>query len=206
MAINPPSDLVLGAVLAADPAKYRAAAERLQRARASAGEWSAVTSSTPQSNASPYSDVQSGPDSKPAAAPAATSSPSAPWVTPQTASRAVPRTVGRTPDAFAQLEAFVLQSFIQTMLPSSGSSQAFFGKGTAGEVWKSMLAEKLGAELARSGQVGLAKRLAAGRTVAGEAGSFSGAALGGISRTSPSLLSALTDLQDAASVKSSERS
>ena len=78
---------------------------------------------------------------------------------------------------------------------------------TAGEVWKSMLAEKLGAELARSGQVGLAKRLAAGRTVAGEAGSFSGAAIGGISRTSPSLLSALTDLQqDATSVKSSERS
>ncbi|MGE0849536.1 MAG: rod-binding protein [Hyphomicrobiaceae bacterium] len=206
MAINPPSDLVLGAVLAADPAKYRAAAERLQRARASAGEWSAVTSPAPQSNASPYSDVQSGPDSKPAAAPAATSNSSPPWAATQTASRAVPRTAGKTPDAFAQLEAFVLQSFIQTMLPSSGSSQTFFGKGTAGEVWKSMLAEKLGAELARSGQVGLAKRLAAGRTVAGEAGSFSGAALGGISRTSPSLLSALTDLQDATSVESSERS
>jgi hypothetical protein len=44
------------------------------------------------------------------------------------------------------------------MLPQH--APAMFGKGTAGEVWKSMLAEKMGAELARSGQVGIAKRLA----------------------------------------------
>ena len=37
MAINPPSDIVLGAVLAADPAKYRAAAERLKRASGDTG-------------------------------------------------------------------------------------------------------------------------------------------------------------------------
>ena len=55
----------------------------------------------------------------------------------------------------------MLQSFIQSMLPKN--AKHVFGKGTAGEVWKSMLAEKLGAEIARSGQVGLAKRLAAGR-------------------------------------------
>ena len=48
------------------------------------------------------------------------------------------------------------------MLPKN--SQAFFGKGTAGEVWKSMLAEKLGAQMASSDQVGLAKRLAVGRS------------------------------------------
>ena len=55
----------------------------------------------------------------------------------------------------------MLQTFIQSMLPKN--AQHVFGKGTAGEVWKSMLAEKLGAEIARSGQVGIAKRLAAGR-------------------------------------------
>jgi hypothetical protein len=69
---------------------------------------------------------------------------------------------GKPPDAFAQLEAFVLQTFVQTMLPKD--SKTFFGKGTAGEVWKSMLAEKLGAQIASSNQLGLAKRLAAGRT------------------------------------------
>ena len=44
----------------------------------------------------------------------------------------------------AQLEAFVLQTFIQSMLPKNATH--VFGKGTAGEVWKSMLAEKLGHE------------------------------------------------------------
>jgi hypothetical protein len=64
-------------------------------------------------------------------------------------------------DAFGQLEAFVLQTFIQSMLPKN--AQHVYGKGTAGEVWKSMLAEKLGNEIARSGQMGIAKRLASGR-------------------------------------------
>jgi Rod binding domain-containing protein len=53
------------------------------------------------------------------------------------------------------------QTFIQSMLPKN--AQHVFGKGTAGEVWKSMLAEKLGSEIARSGQLGIAKRLASAR-------------------------------------------
>lgn len=99
-----------------------------------------------------------------------------------------PARVRKSPDAFAQLEAFVLQTFVQTMLPSA--SKAFFGKGTAGEVWKSMLAEKLGAELARSGQVGLAGRLAAGRDQPA-AGAATSALLGGAVPASPALLGAL---------------
>jgi hypothetical protein len=63
-------------------------------------------------------------------------------------------------DAYGQFEAFVLQTFVQSMLPKNATS--VFGSGTAGEVWKSMLAEKMGGELARSGQVGIARRLAAG--------------------------------------------
>ncbi|MGH7871515.1 MAG: rod-binding protein, partial [Candidatus Binatia bacterium] len=63
-------------------------------------------------------------------------------------------------DAFGQFEAFVLQSFVQSMLPQKAAM--VYGKGTAGEVWKSMLAEKLGAQLAQSGQIGIARRLASG--------------------------------------------
>ena len=63
-------------------------------------------------------------------------------------------------DAYGQFEAFVLQSFVQSMLPKNATN--VFGKGSAGEFWKSMLAEKMGEELARSGQVGIARRLAAG--------------------------------------------
>ena len=46
------------------------------------------------------------------------------------------------------------------MLPKNATT--VFGKGSAGEFWRSMLAEKMGDELARSGQVGIARRLAAG--------------------------------------------
>lgn len=75
--------------------------------------------------------------------------------------------MGRAPEratpaagAFHQLEAFVLQTFVQSMMPKH--AETFFGKGTAGEIWKSMLSEKLGAQLAQSGKIGLAERLAAG--------------------------------------------
>jgi peptidoglycan hydrolase FlgJ len=192
VAINPPSDLVLGSVLAADPAKYREAAERLQRA---AGARSAAVAAA----ASPEPTAE-----KPAAATAAAvPPPAAPRLASTPVQAAPPRQAGKAPDAFAQLEAFVLQSFIQTMLPSSASGQAFFGKGTAGEVWKSMLAEKLGAELARSGQVGLAKRLGQGNAPMSP---MSAAALGGVSKAPPSLLDALPYLQSSLVAKSSERS
>ena len=53
-----------------------------------------------------------------------------------------------------------MQTFIQSMLPKN--AKHVFGKGLAGDIWRSMLAEKLANEMARSGQVGLAKRLQAG--------------------------------------------
>ena len=179
MAINPPSDIVLGAILAADPSKYRAAADRLSRAGGNAGSEFVAAATRP-----------SGSARKPAGtAPEATSANvQGPSTTPGRA--------GKPPGAFAQLEAFVLQSFIQTMLPKN--SQSFFGKGTAGEVWKSMLAEKLGAQIASSGQVGLAKRLAAGRSDAPAAGTLPAATLGDPVRTSPALMSILPYIRSSA--------
>jgi flagellar protein FlgJ len=69
-------------------------------------------------------------------------------------------------DAYGKFEAFVLQSFLESMLPKNAT--AVFGKGSAGEFWRSMLAEKLGTELARSGQVGIAQRLAEGASHASQ--------------------------------------
>jgi hypothetical protein len=181
VAINPPSDLVLGAVLAADPAKYRAAAQRLQGLGGVDGSEApapAATSSWPA--AVKAADGQAAP---PASTPGDARLPVA-------STRSALAQARKAPDAFAKLEAFVLQSFIQAMLPSN--SEALFGKGTAGEVWKSMLAEKLGDELARSNQVGLAKRLAAGR-IAATAGPP--VAAGGGATLSPALVSALPYLQ-----------
>jgi Rod binding domain-containing protein len=66
---------------------------------------------------------------------------------------------GKSAEAFRQFESFVLQSFIETMLPKNAES--VFGKGTAGGIWKSMLAEKLADQISRNGGVGIAQRIAA---------------------------------------------
>ncbi len=63
-------------------------------------------------------------------------------------------------EAFRQFESFILQSFIETMLPKNAES--VFGSGTAGGVWKSMLAEKLADQISRSGGIGIAQRIAKG--------------------------------------------
>ncbi|WP_338305220.1 rod-binding protein, partial [Bradyrhizobium ottawaense] len=75
-------------------------------------------------------------------------------------------------EVYRKFEAFILQTFVETMLPKE--SEQVFGKGTAGGVWKSMLAEQLGSQLAKGNGIGIAKQLAAanpaGPNGAGKAG------------------------------------
>ncbi len=131
MAITPPSDIVLDVARAADPEKYRAAVERLARLRATA------EAASPQATSFNVATPPAG-------------------LALDVGAGAQPR---RRLDAYGQFEAFVLQSFLQSMLPQNATN--VFGKGSAGEFWRSMLAEKMGEELARSGQVGIARSLAA---------------------------------------------
>lgn len=70
-----------------------------------------------------------------------------------------------------------MQSFISEMLPKNATN--VFGSGTAGEVWRSMLAEKLAAEIAKSGRLGIAERVAAGAPHAAPAAPSAPAASGG---------------------------
>jgi flagellar protein FlgJ len=173
---TPPSDIVLGVALAADPQKYRAAVERLRRASAAA---------EPEASAWETSIARAT-----EAAQAGAASPPVSGAVP-----GVPRQARSAPDAFGQLEAVVMQTFIQSMLPKN--AKHVFGKGLAGDIWRSMLAEKLANEMARSGQVGLAKRLQAG-SAAGRV-----AAIGpGAAAIAPpaSLASVLPYLQQPASV------
>ena len=138
MAITPASDIVLDVARAADPDKYRAAFERLARLRAAAAPEEVFM---------------------PSAEPPATHAPAAPEPAVTSALHGSGAGRGRSPlGPYGQFEAFVLQSFLESMLPKNAT--AVFGKGSAGEFWRSMLAEKLGTELARSGQVGIAQRLA----------------------------------------------
>jgi peptidoglycan hydrolase FlgJ len=56
-----------------------------------------------------------------------------------------------------QFEAFVLQEFVSAMLPQEAAS--VYGKGLSGDMWQSMFAEKIAAQLAEGGGIGIADRL-----------------------------------------------
>ena len=64
---------------------------------------------------------------------------------------------GPTAESFVRFEAMVLQSFLQTMLPKD--TEAVYGEGMAGEMWQSLLAEQLGATMAKRGGIGIADRI-----------------------------------------------
>ena len=172
MTIAPSSDIVLGVALAADPEKYRAAAQRLQRLDSTAATANDVA---PWQASTTFNGQEPG---------------SVPLTPGRLASS--PARARTKPDAFGQLEAFVLQTFIQSMLPKNATH--VFGKGTAGEMWKSMLAEKLAGEIAGSGQVGIAKRLQSAAVAAGTITGVPGAAT---IPASPALASVLPYLQPA---------
>ena len=59
--------------------------------------------------------------------------------------------------AKTQFEAMVLNSFVGEMLPKDAGN--VFGQGTAGDMWRSMLAEQVSMQIAKSGSLGLARRL-----------------------------------------------
>jgi flagellar protein FlgJ len=50
--------------------------------------------------------------------------------------------VDKTAETYQRFEAMILQKFIGSMLPQD--SEELYGKGTAGEIWKGMMAEQLG--------------------------------------------------------------
>ena len=155
MAITPPSDIVLGVAQAADPLKQQQAAARLLRAGglapgATAASETAMLPSIAKPAAPPETSWATVVEQ--VAADTANGAPAAPVTARMKEARS-------TPEAYRQFEAFVLQSFIESMLPDG--AEHVFGKGTAGEVWKSMLAEQLALEISRSGGIGIAKRIAA---------------------------------------------
>jgi flagellar protein FlgJ len=60
---------------------------------------------------------------------------------------------------FQRFEAMVLQTFIQNMLPKD--TEGAYGKGLAGDMWKSQLAERLADVMAERGGIGIAKSMLA---------------------------------------------
>jgi hypothetical protein len=155
MAISPVSDIVLEVAKAADPASYSEAAGRLSRlagAAAAVPAMPGVEAPEQETFAETLENV-------------GTPRPTAPHL-PFDPALALVRMQNRDSlgaqagSPFEKYEAFVMSSFVETMLPKD--SEALFGRGTAGEIWKSMLAEGLGNQLARVGGIGIAEMLASG--------------------------------------------
>ena len=141
MAFNPSTDVVLEVLNAADPVRASMAAERL----------SALGAGQPSGDFAADLD-------KAAAAAAATAPPLPPGLANARAALA-DASGASDPAARAKVEfeAMALNSFVGEMLPKGSS--AFFGQGTAGDVWRSMLSEQISRQIAKSGELGLSRRL-----------------------------------------------
>lgn len=64
-------------------------------------------------------------------------------------------------DAAQKFEAFVLQTFVQEMMPDE--AEGVFGSGIAGDFWKSLMSEKVAEQVAARGGIGIADQLRLGR-------------------------------------------
>ncbi|EEA92724.1 Rod binding protein [Pseudovibrio denitrificans] len=60
-------------------------------------------------------------------------------------------------DLGEKLESAILQTFVKSMLPKE--METVYGGGTAGTMWKGLMAEQLANQLAKSGSIGLAEML-----------------------------------------------
>lgn len=69
-------------------------------------------------------------------------------------------------ETYRRFEAAVLTTFIQSMLPKEDSE--VFGKGLAGDMWRSQMAEKIADQMADRGGVGIAASLMKDYLVDGE--------------------------------------
>jgi peptidoglycan hydrolase FlgJ len=140
MAFSPRTDVVLEVASAADPSRATLAAQRLS---ALAG---------PNSPAADFTA-----DLDRAATPSATTAPLAYAADARSRLAEAQGGPDKTRQAKTQFEAMMLNSFVNELLPKDTGE--VFGQGTAGDMWRSMLAEQVSTQIAKSGKLGLAKRL-----------------------------------------------
>jgi len=148
VSIKPPSDLLLDVARAADPTKSSAAAERLARIAAD-----------PSVDEEGFTGVLDGVES-----PAPT--PALPTTELSFAAKMPAATDADQPNkaevqAYRGIEALVLQSLVENMLPDSDE---FFGEEAGASVWKSMLAQELGTDLSKHVDLGVGPKRGAHRS------------------------------------------
>jgi peptidoglycan hydrolase FlgJ len=141
MTFNPRTDVVLEVASAADPSRASLAAQRLNALAGSNG---------------PAADFAANLDRAAGAASAMAS----PTVNAADARSRLAEAAGgadKLGQAKTQFEAMMLNSFVGELLPKDTAN--VFGQGMAGDMWRSMLAEQVSMQIAKSGKLGLARRL-----------------------------------------------
>lgn len=174
MAISPPSDIILDVARAADPERLKVATAKLDRLADTAG--TAFASLMPA-----VSEAGGALSALADAGPVVDPSPSAPFdlhrarLRLQNETALASRVDGaaaaagdRRSKALESFEAMVLSTFVGSMLPEG--AEDVYGSGTAGDVWKSMLSDQLGKQMAKAGGIGIADRLIAGHVANLDAG------------------------------------
>jgi peptidoglycan hydrolase FlgJ len=141
MAFNPRTDVVMEVLSAADPSRASLAAQRL--------------SALADSNA-PAPDFSTDLE-RAAGSPTAIPAPLENAADARSRLAEIPGGPDKLGRAKTQFEAMMLNSFVGELLPKDAS--AVFGQGTAGDMWRSMLAEQVSLQIAKSGKLGLARRL-----------------------------------------------
>jgi peptidoglycan hydrolase FlgJ len=145
MAIKPSSDIVLDVLKAADPARAQAVAQRLSALGAGsvddADDFAKVLDAAAQPSA-PEPDVK------------ANAADMRDRLAALNVDAANEQKATRTQVEF---EASILKTFVDSILPKDETD--VYGQGSAGDIWKSMLADQIAKQIARSGAFGISKQL-----------------------------------------------
>jgi Rod binding domain-containing protein len=150
VAINPPSDIVLDVLNAADPTRAEAATQRLNAlaagAPASAAEdFAKALDAAERSSAKGVSSLVGMADARSK-------------LLNKNAAEAV-----KAKNAQVEFEATLLNNLVGEMLPKDASG--VYGQGTAGDMWRSMMGDQIAHQIAKSGELGIAKRLFANHSL-----------------------------------------
>lgn len=139
MAISPPSDIISEVARAADPARYQAATQSLLQGQAPAKGTS-------------FEDTIRTVAMRPAGVGADVYQ-----IRNSLRNDAEAAAAEKSRKTSQEFEAFILQTFVESMLPKDAENT--YGKGNAGSIWRSMLAEQIGAQVAKAGGIGIAKHI-----------------------------------------------
>ncbi|MCD2172726.1 rod-binding protein [Rhizobium sp. C4] len=146
MAISPPSDIVMDVVNAADPTRVQEAQEKLRTQTATLA--AARLTRQDQGFATDVASLDRAVGMRLDRTNA-----------PHTATN-VTSSEAQTPETYRKFEAMVLQNFLKYMMPND--SEDVYGKGMAGDIWKSMSAEQIANSIAKRGGIGIADHMMRG--------------------------------------------